>query len=151
MLGVDPIHARFMAGEETRQLIGRHHEINGGDNQQDDAKHGQYELHEVSSSTQTEAVGRPGAGSWPWFIAIAQASARAAGRRQLGILNANGAHRLKRSAHAGALAALAFDDVVALFHQALALAIFAFLLFFDVGPFFIGHDVLPARHLPESP
>jgi hypothetical protein len=51
-----------------------------------------------------------------------------------------------RSTHAGALAALAFDDVVALFHQALTLAVLALLLLLDVGTFFIGHDVLPAKH-----
>jgi hypothetical protein len=42
------------------------------------------------------------------------------------------------------LAALAFDHPVALLQQALALAIFAFLLLLDVGAFFIGHDNLPA-------
>jgi len=30
LLGVDFRNARFMAGEEARQLVGRHHEINGG-------------------------------------------------------------------------------------------------------------------------
>jgi hypothetical protein len=45
------------------------------------------------------------------------------------------------SAHTGALAALALDDVIALFQQALAFAILAFLLLLDVRPFFIGHDV----------
>jgi hypothetical protein len=48
------------------------------------------------------------------------------------------------SAHAGALAALALDDVIALFHQALALAILAFLLLLDVRTFFIRHAVLSA-------
>ena len=54
------------------------------------------------------------------------------------------------SPHAGPLAALAFDDPVALFQQALALAIFAFLLLLDVRPFFIGHNILP-RALQASP
>jgi hypothetical protein len=54
------------------------------------------------------------------------------------------------SAHAGALAALAFDDIVALFYQALALAILALLLLLDVGTFFVGHGVLPAKHFAES-
>jgi hypothetical protein len=53
------------------------------------------------------------------------------------------------SAHAGAPAALAFDDIVALLHQALAFAILAFLLLLDVGTFFIGHDVLPAMFVPN--
>src|SRR4051794_3992050 len=56
-----------------------------------------------------------------------------------------------RSAHASALAPLAFDDIVALFYQTLALAILALLLLLDVGTFFIGHDVLPATHCAESP
>jgi hypothetical protein len=40
-----------------------------------------------------------------------------------------------RSAHAGALAALAFDDIVALFYQALALAFLHFCFFLMFGPF----------------
>ncbi|WKA31788.1 hypothetical protein [Bradyrhizobium roseum] len=48
------------------------------------------------------------------------------------------------SAHTGPLAALALDHPVALLQQALALAVLAFLLLFDVGAFFIGHGILPA-------
>jgi hypothetical protein len=44
----------------------------------------------------------------------------------------------------GPAAALAFDDLVALLQQTLALAILAFLLFLDVGAFFICHGILPA-------
>ena len=51
----------------------------------------------------------------------------------------------------GPAAALAFDDLVALLQQALALAILALLLLLDVGTFFVGHDVLPAKHFAESP
>src|SRR5450631_4064987 len=39
-------------------------------------------------------------------------------------------------------AALAFDHLVALLQQALALAVFALLLLLDVGTFFIGHHDL---------
>src|SRR5471030_1196031 len=39
-------------------------------------------------------------------------------------------------------AALAFDNLVALLQQALALAILALLLLLDVGTFFIGHHDL---------
>jgi hypothetical protein len=51
----------------------------------------------------------------------------------------------------GPAAALAFDHLVALFQQALALAILAFLLFLDVGAFGIGHDRLPAMILSLRP
>jgi hypothetical protein len=49
----------------------------------------------------------------------------------------------QHSPHAGPLAALAFDDLVALLQQALALAVLAFLLLLDVGALFISHDNLP--------
>jgi hypothetical protein len=49
-----------------------------------------------------------------------------------------------KSPHPGPAAALAFDDLVALFQQTLALAILALLLFLEVGALFIGHDDLPA-------
>jgi hypothetical protein len=42
----------------------------------------------------------------------------------------------------GPAAALAFDDLVALFEQALAFAILALRLLLDVGTSFIGHDIL---------
>src|SRR5438132_7074702 len=51
-----------------------------------------------------------------------------------------GAAGEERSSHAGPLAALALDDVVALLDQALALAILAFPLLLDVGALLIGHD-----------
>jgi hypothetical protein len=60
------------------------------------------------------------------FIAIRPRPARAA--------------RKAKSPYPGPAAALAFDDLVALFQQALALAILAFLLFLWVGALFIGHD-----------
>jgi hypothetical protein len=50
-------------------------------------------------------------------------------------------------AESGPAAALAFHHLVALFQQALALAIFAFLLFLDVGAFGIGHDILRRLNL----
>jgi hypothetical protein len=50
--------------------------------------------------------------------------------------------RITGSTHPGAAAALAFDDLVALLEQALALAILALLLFLDVGTFLACHDVL---------
>jgi hypothetical protein len=55
----------------------------------------------------------------------------------------------------GPAAALALDHFVTLFQQALALAIFAFLLLLDVGTFCIGHDDLqtprePIERLPGS-
>jgi hypothetical protein len=46
-------------------------------------------------------------------------------------------------AESGPAAALAFDHLVALLQQALALAILALLLFLDIGTFVIGHDILP--------
>jgi hypothetical protein len=52
-------------------------------------------------------------------------------------------HSGQASPHARPLAALAFDDPVALLQQALALAILAFLLLLDIRPFFIGHNLLP--------
>jgi hypothetical protein len=48
------------------------------------------------------------------------------------------------SPQARSLAALAFHHPIALLQQALALAILAFLLLFDVGAFVVGHDTLPA-------
>jgi hypothetical protein len=48
------------------------------------------------------------------------------------------------SAQPGPAAALAFYDFVALFQQALALAILALLLLLDIGTFVIGHDSLQA-------
>jgi hypothetical protein len=45
-------------------------------------------------------------------------------------------------ANSRSAAALAFYHLVALLHQALALAILALLLILDVGAFFIGHDSL---------
>jgi hypothetical protein len=54
------------------------------------------------------------------------------------------AARKATSPHPGPAAALAFDDLVALFQQTLALAILALLLFLEVGALFIGHDDLPA-------
>jgi hypothetical protein len=47
------------------------------------------------------------------------------------------------SSQTRSLAALAFHHPVALLQQALALAILAFLLLFDVGAFVVGHFVLP--------
>jgi hypothetical protein len=44
---------------------------------------------------------------------------------------------------------LAFDDLVALLQQALALAILALLLLLDVGAFFVGHDILQAMNSLE--
>jgi hypothetical protein len=49
-----------------------------------------------------------------------------------------------RSPQPGPAATLAFDDLVALLEQALALAILALLLLLDVGALFIGHGMLPA-------
>src|SRR5665213_1389336 len=71
----------------------------------------------------------------------------------------HGKDRCKISLKSRALAALAFDDLVALLQQALALAILAFLLLFAVGTFFTGHVILPAverisaieRHNLDSP
>jgi hypothetical protein len=51
-----------------------------------------------------------------------------------------------KSAHACPLAALAFHHPVALFQEALALAILALLLLLDVRALFIGHDDLPANN-----
>jgi hypothetical protein len=50
-----------------------------------------------------------------------------------------------RLAQAGAFAALAFHHLVALLQQALALAILALLLLFDVGAFFVGHAQAPDK------
>jgi hypothetical protein len=47
-----------------------------------------------------------------------------------------------RSPYPGPAAALALYHFVTFFQQALALAIFAFLLLLDVGAFCIGHDDL---------
>jgi hypothetical protein len=44
------------------------------------------------------------------------------------------------SAQPGPAASLAFDDLVALLQQPLALAILALLLLLDVGTFLAGHD-----------
>jgi hypothetical protein len=48
-----------------------------------------------------------------------------------------------RSAKSGPAAALAFDHLVALLQQALALAIFALLLLLDIGAFCISHQEPP--------
>jgi hypothetical protein len=45
VLVVHPRHAGLMSGEEARQLIRRNDEVDAGDDEQDDAKHGQYQLH----------------------------------------------------------------------------------------------------------
>jgi hypothetical protein len=66
------------------------------------------------------------------FIATAPASARLADAPRL--------------AHTGPLAALAFHYPVALFQEALALAILALLLLLDVRALFIGHLLLPANN-----
>jgi hypothetical protein len=55
-----------------------------------------------------------------------------------------------RSPYPGPAAALALDHLVALFQQALALAILAFLLLLDVGAFCIGHDDLQTM-MPREP
>jgi hypothetical protein len=47
VLGVHVRVARDVTGEEARQLIGRHQEIHGGNHEQDNAKHGQNEFHEM--------------------------------------------------------------------------------------------------------
>ena len=44
MLHPHPSQARFMSGKEARQLVRRHQEIDGSDNQQDDAEQGQSEF-----------------------------------------------------------------------------------------------------------
>src|ERR1700744_639560 len=49
MLHVNMRHAILMAREEARQLIRGNHEIDGGDNEQDDADQAQQQLHGVSS------------------------------------------------------------------------------------------------------
>src|SRR5580704_13342238 len=70
--------------------------------------------------------------------------------KTLFIANAPRAARVARaepkntsSAQAGAAAALAFDHLVALLQQALALAVLAFLLLLDVGALLARHDILP--------
>src|ERR1700757_2278154 len=45
MLEMHPRHARLMAREKARQLIRRHQHIDGGDDQENDAKQGQHKLH----------------------------------------------------------------------------------------------------------
>jgi hypothetical protein len=62
------------------------------------------------------------------------------------IVNSRRPFRFRRNrilAKPGAAAALAFDDLVALLQQALALAILALLLLFDIGALVIGHDHSP--------
>src|SRR5450756_740609 len=56
--------------------------------------------------------------------------------------DSNNAH--PPSPNPGAAAALAFDDLVALLQQPLALAILALLLLLDVGTLFTGHFRSPA-------
>ena len=45
VLGVHMRHAGLVSGKEARQLIRRHHEVNGGNNEQDDAEQAENELH----------------------------------------------------------------------------------------------------------
>src|SRR5882762_1238405 len=45
VLDVQAGHAILVSGKEARQLIRRHQEIDAGHSEQDDAEHGQYELH----------------------------------------------------------------------------------------------------------
>jgi hypothetical protein len=68
-----------------------------------------------------------------------------AGRRACTIIATCRRDRRARSPHAGPLAALAFDDFVALLQETLALAILAFLLLLDVRAFLIGHDDPPGE------
>jgi hypothetical protein len=72
-----------------------------------------------------------------------------AGRRACTLIATCRHDRRGRSAHAGPLAALAFDDFVTLLQETLALAILALLLLLDVRAFFIGHDNLPAPRLDD--
>jgi hypothetical protein len=58
--------------------------------------------------------------------------------------------RQRTSAESSAAAALAFDHLVALLQQPLALAIFAFLLFLDVGAFLAGHEILHMMRCGDS-
>ena len=45
MLGVQARHAGLMSGQEARQLVGRHHEVDGGDDEQDNAEQRKDEFH----------------------------------------------------------------------------------------------------------
>jgi hypothetical protein len=45
VLGANAIEASFVSREKARQLIRRDKEIDGGDDEQDDAEQGQYQLH----------------------------------------------------------------------------------------------------------
>jgi hypothetical protein len=45
MFDVDMGNAGLVTGQEPRQLIGRHQEIDCGDNEQENAEYGQSELH----------------------------------------------------------------------------------------------------------
>jgi hypothetical protein len=66
-------------------------------------------------------------------------------RRACSIIATCQRDRRARSPHARPLAALAFDDLVALLQETLALAILAFLLLLDVRAFLIGHDDPPGE------
>jgi hypothetical protein len=70
-----------------------------------------------------------------------------AGRRACTIIATCRRDCRRRSPHAGPLAALAFDDLVTLLQETLALAILALLLLLDVRAFFIGHDDPPSETL----
>jgi hypothetical protein len=89
----------------------------------------------ITSASQTPAASATAIASmsFPMVIAVGprsqrQSSARQANKRRCAL------------AQAGPAATLAFYNFVTLLQQALALAILALLLLFDVGAFFVGHD-----------
>jgi hypothetical protein len=86
MLEMEARDAGFVAGEETRQLIGRDKKIDGGDNEQDDAEHSQHWLHGFPRRVSSKDLGHPDdarACSPGLFIALPQRFARAAGSATL--------------------------------------------------------------------
>jgi hypothetical protein len=123
-----------MSGKKARQLVRRHQEIDGGNDEQDDAKQGDDKLHGWILLKQTD------------FTKIEPDSRTLVNGSVVYLPNFRAASRRVPLPQTGAAAALAFDDLVALLEQALALAILALLLLLDVGAFFIGHDILPAMN-----
>jgi hypothetical protein len=132
VLAANAIEARFMAREKARQLIGRHQEIDGGDDQKDDAEQSQYQLHGGILIENYDNLLSP---PLPWRQAWPGSSAAQSGDKQI-------FYQPEALANAGAAAALAFYNFVALLQEALALAILALLLLLDVGTFLACHDVL---------
>src|ERR1035441_5879159 len=112
MLVMHPRHAGLVPGKEARQLIRRHQEIDGGNDEQDDAEQGQYQLHGwiLLKSTTMERRDWPRPGEIENIVYRHRASGgNGSPDRAQRILHCVVERRgMTRSAEPGAAAALAF-------------------------------------------